>query len=403
MLKNSFLYGLLFILSTWVLTCQLTVFAQKRIPLFDTLRTPVYVLDTKIEVKDSLQKKVFLNMPYGSPRILNSLAIVPFRGYVIKQIDLVYTDHPVGANLTQLTLNRLKALEAVCPTCTLDSSTLWRLVIQTDCPSQSVAQSHPHGFYLHYSKQKLSDRKNTLAKKETTKSSIMADTSATYRAIAGGLRSFVSGKSKFADSVVLSVFRRNQWNKMLIVADITGSMYPYIGHLLYWLVQNNMSQRMSHIVFFNDGNGTEDRLKRAGMVGGFHHTSSNDVEEIIQKASTGMIAGNGGDIPENNLEAVLFGLTLCDSAQHIVMIADNKATPRDLSLSSQLNRPMRIILCNTEGGINTAYMNLARETKSTLHTIEADILDLESKNEGDILVIRRKRYKFTKNRFVLLK
>lgn len=180
---------------------------------------------------------------------------------------------------------------------------------------------------------------------------------------------------KIEKRVVNEVLIRNGWNPQLFVVDVTGSMYPFTADLLKWLKLNNDGTE-SHYVFFNDGDDKPTSQKRMGSTGGLYHIKSSDFREVRNTMFRAMRMGGGGDLPENNFEALLAGVGNTKSAGDIVMIADNYAFPRDASLVSGFGRKLRIILCHTEKGINTDYLNLARRYGFSLHTIKSDIINL---------------------------
>ena len=62
-----------------------------------------------------------------------------------------------------------------------------------------------------------------------------------------------------------------------------------------------------------------------------------------------------------------------EECEDIVMIADNWSTPRDLNLLTKINKPIKIILCGTEYGVNSIYLDVAHQTGGSVHTIEQDI------------------------------
>lgn len=62
-----------------------------------------------------------------------------------------------------------------------------------------------------------------------------------------------------------------QWNNMLVVADVTASMYPYTGQLLYWLKLHEDERRIKQFVF-NDGDDKDDAVKTPGNTGGIYTT-----------------------------------------------------------------------------------------------------------------------------------
>jgi hypothetical protein len=52
--------------------------------------------------------------------------------------------------------------------------------------------------------------------------------------------------------------------------------------------------------------------------------------------------------------------------------------------------------------VNPQYLDLARKTGGTVHTIEDDIADLASKKDGDILNFAGNKYVLRSGKFVLL-
>ncbi len=174
---------------------------------------------------------------------------------------------------------------------------------------------------------------------------------------------------------VSTTFLRNSWNPDLIVVDVTGSMYPFTADLLKWIKLTN-DDRMRHYVFFNDGNDKPTNQKKIGQTGGIFHLRSNEFPEIREKVFEAMRAGGGGDLPENNFEALLAGVKEAAPKGDVVMIADNYSFPRDAALLARYTGKLKIILCHTEKGINTDYLNLAKKHGFTLHTMETDLVDL---------------------------
>ncbi len=111
--------------------------------------------------------------------------------------------------------------------------------------------------------------------------------------------------------------------------------------------------------------------------------------------------GGGGDCPENNIEALLAAEKKFPEAACQVLIADNWANVKDLSLVEQLSKPVRIVLCGVyDGNVNVEYLNLARKTKGSVHLMEQDLYDLSLLHEGELLRIGRKYYRVKKGSFV---
>lgn len=211
--------------------------------------------------------------------------------------------------------------------------------------------------------------------------------------------------SMMGDSVVKAVFRRNKdWKKMLILCDVTGSMAPYSAQLFAWYKLNAMDKRVDQFIFFNDGDALADADKVAGKVGGIYSIHAASFDSVMSAAYSAMMNGGGGDCPENNIEALLYGQSKFPYTKDVVMIADNFATPRDLLLADAINRPVHIIMCGTNWGgntfINVDYLELARKTGGTIHTIESDITNLATMHEGETVKIGKQFFRLKGGKFV---
>ncbi len=203
-----------------------------------------------------------------------------------------------------------------------------------------------------------------------------------------------------ADSTVSAVFKRNRWDKATIIADVTGSMYPYTGQLLKWLKLTLTDKGKRHFVFFNDGDNKEDKDKVIGKTGGIYSTFSNMYDEVEKTAIKAMESGSGGDAPENNIEALLESDKLCADCDSIVMIVDNWASIKDLSLLGKSHKPIKVVVCGVLDRINKDYLKLVRNTKGSLHLIEEDIYNLAELKEGETIKIHGRVYRLIKGEFV---
>ena len=207
------------------------------------------------------------------------------------------------------------------------------------------------------------------------------------------------------DDVITKVFDRNtQWKNCLVATDVTGSMSPYIGQFLAWHQLNLKSKSKNRdFVFFNDGNNMSDYLKRTGKVGGVYYVKTDDYQTLKMNTVIAQSAGGGGDAPENNIEAIIYGLNKNKSVSEITLIADNWATPRDLALLKYVNKPIHVILCGATMGINTDYLDLVRANGGTIHTIEEDIAYLAKLNEGQTIEIGNQTFVIKHGQFKLSK
>ena len=209
---------------------------------------------------------------------------------------------------------------------------------------------------------------------------------------------------KQSPDLILKVLDRNkQWKNCLVVTDVTGSMYPYLAQFKLWHQQNIKYSTNRQFVFFNDGNRTPDKSKVVGKVGGVYFIKTAHFDSLMNIMQLAMLRGNGGDVPENNIEAILTGIKRGQQIKEVIMIADNIATPRDLDLLSQVRVPIRLILCGTHTGpFNVNYLNMIKKNKGSIHTIEEDLNGISSIKEGETLQLEGYKYVYKKGSFKLI-
>jgi hypothetical protein len=203
------------------------------------------------------------------------------------------------------------------------------------------------------------------------------------------------------DSLINKVMARNKnWKKLLIVEDVTASMMPYMADLLLWNSLKSNLENSEHFVFFNDGDTKDDLEKTVGSAGGLYHIKSDDVQQLEETMVTAMASGDGGDTPENDIEAVLAGIEKCPECAEVVLIADNNATPRDLELLSKVTKPVHVVLCGARLSPNPAHLLIAWKTKGSLHTIHEDITTLAEMQEGQSITVMGRSFKIINGKFV---
>ena len=191
-------------------------------------------------------------------------------------------------------------------------------------------------------------------------------------------------RKSLPDSSIFRILeRKTEWANMTIVADLTGSMSPYTTQLVLWFKLKANDKRVKDLVFFNDGDSTPHNKKILGHTGGIYYSKAVNYDSIRALALKTIFAGGGGDGPENNIEALLYAIDKSPKANDIIMVADNTAPVKDISLLYALKKPIHIILCGTSYGINPQYLTIARQTGGSIHTMEKDLEDLVKKNEGE--------------------
>lgn len=200
------------------------------------------------------------------------------------------------------------------------------------------------------------------------------------------------------DPVVGAAFSRNHWQNEAVVMDVTGSMSPYSAQLMVWLKLR--SRESLDLVVFNDGDGAYDGQKMIGKTGGISSKENCGFNEAMTLTMDRMRAGSGGDLIENDVEALLRAQSQFTDCQSIILIADNWNAPRDLELVDQIEKPVRVVLCGARGGVNPKYLDMARATGGSVHVIEKDILDLALMMEGEEIEIQGQTYTLKDGKFV---
>lgn len=194
---------------------------------------------------------------------------------------------------------------------------------------------------------------------------------------------------------------RNRWKDKMVVTDLTGSMYPYMRQLLMWHCMKMLKDENCDFTFFNDGDNKPDKQKVLGNTGGIYFTQSNETDVVIDKMLETMRNGSGGDGPENDIEALLSAQSRIRKSSELILIADNYAPIKDISLIEQLHLPVRVILCGTDWGINTDYIELAYKTKGSIHTIEQDLMKIDEMVDGKSISIGNRKYIYSKGKFFI--
>ncbi|TND09929.1 MAG: hypothetical protein FD123_611 [Bacteroidetes bacterium] len=196
----------------------------------------------------------------------------------------------------------------------------------------------------------------------------------------------------FADSIIITVLKRNrQWKNIVLVCDLTGSMAPYTAQVFELFREAPEIKKVDQFIFFNDG---DARTKKpVGRTGGLYPVRTHDYDSMMTTALRTMKGGDGGDTPENNIEAALLAIAENDSLSDIVMIADNLSTPRDMELLKKVNRPVHVIACGSRYGLNPCYLKIARVTKGSVHTMRDDVGNLEFLQDEQTIKIGKENFK----------
>ena len=330
-------------------------------------------------------------------QIFDRRGFAKFRGIIqpVERITYVYSNCLRSNQLKVFVRNKrnLNALQYSAPGLFTDPMIRWDILEQRDCTGEGDAAKLFHGFIITTftrpdPKERENDKKiftDLLAGKEITP----------HRP---------GDQYNPRHNTVTRVLTRNTtWNHMLIVSDLTGSMGPYVGRLLLWQKQNAHLKRAKHFVFFNDGDKKKSSEKKAGVTGGIYQTGAENLNDIIKRAIEATAGGTGGDLQENDVEALLKGVQACPACQSLVLVADLRSPMRDFKLHSRILKPVKIILCGKGRTINLEYLDLARNSGGSLHTYDKDFTSIASMQENDTINIMGYTYMVRGGAFIRLR
>src|ERR1700752_1718674 len=307
---------------------------------------------------------VWLEMDFNSPLILNTKDADVLKGKLIVRVELYYTDFQLSESFSQPELNkeRFAELKKVCPYLFKLSFIEWKVIGQNGCKNVDDAKNYFHGFVITY----IPTPDKALALKEAKKiSSIIKNDSLGHdteiitvtfkykkvrkltglylpilkRKLDAGIKyakksiwnrkreyitrvdtlitkqkhkEFIRSKNalcfmkRVPDSTIFKVLERHSnWNNMLFICDVTGSMSPYTTEVLLWHKLNYQLHKAKYFTFFNDGDETPDNKKKLGKTGGIYSITAGNYEAVEISMFKTMEKGGGGDGPENNCEAVI--------------------------------------------------------------------------------------------------
>ena len=392
--------------------------------------TPEFINEVDIDLLNKNQ--LFISMPFAKKTVLNPEQKRKLRERVVIKLELIYTKYRTATSFNQkrLNTNRLIELNKLFPN--LFENRFWdfNLISQTNGDSREICNKMPHGFVVTFRPNSsnntlkteanyLSDLASSILKQDSlnnddTPKKFIIKTH--YDLNVGYLHDtiyyrdtiqpptvpdFFYLQSLYNDTSVLSAFRRNNaWNNFIVVADVTGSMSPYSAQVIVWLKKQSENKKAKYFVFFNDGDEKESRKKLPLETKGVYVTKNKDLKTVVNSITKCMLNGSGGgENLENDIEAIMDGAKQYPEADEVVLVADNLESMRDYDYIKKINKPVHIILCGSEHRVNVQYLDLARQTKGSIHTPRSDVKNLQNIKEGEHFFIDEKEYTYQKGRF----
>lgn len=392
--------------------------------------SPNYI--EEYDINGLLPHQIFIKTPFAKPIILNPEQEKQLKEKVVLKIELIYTKFRTSPTFNQIQLNhnRLKELKKVAPQ--LFKNPLWEyeLISQTNGDSRAYCNNMFHGFVITFrpnsdknTLKQEGDYLNNLVTTMLKNDSIQNDTTPKkfhirthYDMSIGYVHDttwyidtvpppqppdFFYNHSLYKDSTVLNVFDRNKdWRNFVVVTDVTGSMSPYSAQVFVWLKAQAENKKAQYFVFFNDGDEKDSHKKKPLDTKGIYVTENKSIDAVTKTAIKCMERGSGGgENMENDVEAIIEGIKYYPKADAVILIADNMEAMRDYKYIDKIKKPVIVILCGTKGRVNVQYLDLARQTKGSVHTAKSDITNLQDFKNGQSFMLDGKEYIFENGKF----
>jgi hypothetical protein len=401
---------------------------------------------------------VYLKMPFSDYRFsdFSQLRFVK-KIESIYGIDLVYTRYKELDSFNQPKLNyfRFKELKALKPEIFQQNNIVWRILEQREARTKNTAEKCFHGFVIHFK----NDVPDSMAKSEieiinkVLKSysdtniwipekiewkikRIKTETGfylpnndkkrkagiryksrglgfrepeyhitkdSTVRKKTGGYfqkRSYFD-TSIFRNTREFRTLTKRKWSSgMAVVTDVTGSMTPYSAQILLWLKYQPDLVNTAKFTFFNDGNNTPDIYKKIGKTGGVYCVQNAVYDSIFATMTKAMSNGRGGDLPENDLEAVQQTLRQWPMTDTVLLIADNNAAVKDIVLLNSIKKPVSVMVCGSSNRVHADYIKIVNATGGKLFFLEHEVQNLGKLKNGNRIAIGSSIFEYQKGALV---
>lgn len=192
----------------------------------------------------------------------------------------------------------------------------------------------------------------------------------------------------------------NNWKKMAVVCDVTGSMNDYNDQLVEWMQARLLDRdtTIQRVVLFNDNDNRVKKITNPATASGLYSFVPESGEQVKEEIRIARKESSGGDVQENNITALLRAQMDCPSCESLVMINDNNE-PWDFSEASKVTKPVHILICGPSAALEESFLNLARSTKGSVHFNGLSYTHLADYKEGDLLQVEHTNYVVQEGKF----
>jgi len=313
------------------------------------------IIETKRVPKIAQKNSVVLENGYALSKIKNPQDWQKLKAkHIATQIEVVYTKYPKDkefwlTNYHQLLANRLQALFELDPL--LNSKKIKYVVaLQTQCETDEEARKMFHGIIIRYRLRTAEELKEIIEDEEEIPEEPGMPSG--YSTV----KRYIKNCGGMYDSMVYKAIERNKtnWKNIAVVCDWTASNYQYGAQSVVWHMEHLEESPINYFSFFNDGNAKYEDEKKIGETGGIYFADAKKTSKVMSAFNLSQRKGLGGEIPENDAEAILKTIEKYPEITSVAIVCDNSPF-RDFELLYQVKIPVHVILQGTEWGINPQY------------------------------------------------
>ncbi|MCS7084605.1 MAG: hypothetical protein RMM53_00660 [Bacteroidia bacterium] len=319
------------------------------------------------------------------------------RQFRAKSVTLAFTFYPrdTAKWFRPLLAARMRALAHLDSALLSDERIEWKIFFQTEAKNERQARKLFHGAVIEYD---LATQARSAESGSSSLPSPYAAVSSRPTPAMAYVLDILNGTAAVDDSTVFKVLDRNpSWKDMVVVVDLTGSMHPYSALLIRWLTLHHAQGKIKHLVFFNDGDDhiRNNKEKKVGQTGGIYHVRPDSMKTILAAMERVIRSGGGGDVAENNLEALLAAIEKYPDEKEYYMIADNTAPVRDIALLNKIKKPVHVIVCRAPhryDPILNDYVKIAWKTKGSVQLMEKAVSFAKAHATDKFVYVRKNKY-----------
>lgn len=217
------------------------------------------------------------------------------------------------------------------------------------------------------------------------------------------LNGLTANTKQLKDTALFTLLANKPANNIGLVIDVTGSMSPYVAQVLIWLQALQYSKAIKAVTCFNDGNDKATTEKEIGRTGGIYTQVYTSYEALVNMILKAMDAGDGGDLTENAVEAILIAQQKTPDVEELWLVADGWAPVRDIVLANQIQKPVVIFINGPRTFVHEHYVELALKTKGQLILPDGTRVKLQALVDNGFTEILGQQYQLKNNRVFRVK